>query len=70
VSKFATLNLIKTPKNSGENAKGVPRKSDLPLQGQRALRGFSSSPRKKDFCEKEAPSKSTGYFDCLASNFQ
>jgi len=40
-----------------ENAKGVPRKSDRPLQGQRALRGFSSSPRKKDLCEKEAPTK-------------
>jgi len=45
----------KEPKNSGEDAKGVPRKSDRPPQGQRALRGFSSSPRSKQVFYREWP---------------
>ncbi len=46
VTHSASLNLIRT-KKFFEDAKGVPRKSEQPTRMQRALRGFSSSPRLK-----------------------
>jgi hypothetical protein len=51
VPRFAALNLMKKkPKNSSEDAKGVPRKFDRPPLGLQLLREFSSSPRWKSVC--------------------